>query len=453
MKSTTKSTICITLLMILFSFGDVKADELIRYTTSDIYCSGSIIRHYKDVRDIVCNNSECPYFMGIKEGNSIGRNIYLEEMDTICDFELFNDTVYFCGIKKTISGGHVAAYGYFQAINLFSVSLSADVYYIEVPEMSMLKALEVGQFASRKHVVAIGKDFESFSKIMDAIYETSYWSVNISDMGADTVSLSDLALTDKYVVVTSIRDFSFFTTRKGRIWYIYKPYLPGESLFPCSLEYVDYDRIIAEKFLVRAMGTDSIFTVALDGVFVLGTHPFTVSLYNGPTKIRDYRIDESEANNILLKDISVEKDAHGMIVLLNGEYDTQSGVVFRSVFYEVFTGEAQWNTHAEAHIYDWIHYESVDFSGGPDHFVSSGSENGTMHSYPYYLKFKYRFNNGQCLDSKYKQLVLRKEEGEDYYPELESEIYMKDEKIVKKYKKEVNIETYCSTIRDDEANK
>ena len=76
-----------------------------------------------------------------------------------------------------------------------------------------------------------------------------------------------------------------------------------------------------------------------------------------------------------------------------------------------------------------------------------------MHSYPYYLKFKYRFNNGQCLDSKYKQLVLRKEEGEDYYPELESEIYMKDEKIVKKYKKEVNIETYCSTIRDDEANK
>lgn len=441
----------LALFMLITSIKEVRADELVRYNSYDQYCTGSIIRHYKNGKNIVCNYSQEPYFMIVEESATTENAHFLNVMDTVCDFEIYNDTVYFCGRKlKSSGGGKCAAYGYFPVAGLFEESMC--VRYVEIPEMHILKAIEIEWFAARKHVVAIGKDNESYSKILDAIDELTYWNTNINASGTDSVDFEDLTITDNYVVITSTKKVTG-DLRIGHIWYVEKPITPGDAIFPSMAKIVKTSKIIGGKFLVKAMGNDSIFTAFTYGLFETGTLPFCVSIYNFMTLELDYIIDENEANYISLRDISLEKEMRGMLVLLHGEYETPGGTVFRSVIYEVYTKEPLWDIHAEAHIYDEVRFESLDYTGRLDHFVSSGYKNETTNRFPFFLKFKYRFVNGDCLNYKFKRLLTKKLKMNNYTKTLENISSVKEEELFCRTNKKMEMVTQCVTYRDDDEKK
>ena len=229
MKTILKSLFCIFIAMLFLSANEAKAIEQVRYNMDDYTNPGSIIRHYADGIDIVCyNNSSYPYFMMYKHGVSTTNELFLYPMDTVCDFEIYNDTVYFCGIMQERMVGH-AVIGYFAVADLFNLNPS-NVSYINLPAMTNVWAIEVGWFASRKHVVGVGESIDSDGMMVDMIDESVHWMVNFGDVGGDTVLLSDLAITQDYVVVTSKRNVTMVYA-PSRLWYFKKPTMPGYSIF------------------------------------------------------------------------------------------------------------------------------------------------------------------------------------------------------------------------------
>ena len=236
--------------MTLLSSGNVKAIERIRYNAYESTNSQTIIRRYEDHADIACyHNSNKPYFMFYREGVASSHAMYLDRMDTIFDFEIFNDTVYFSGKQRNSVSGK-AVVGYFDATSFLSSS-PTNVSYISLPSMDVVKAIEVKNFAARKHVVGIGKSLTSMSMMVDMIDESSYWKVNFSEVGGDSIILHDLAVTDSFVVVTSTMK-TFFMLTTGRLWYIPKPFTPGQSLFPnFQVHWKDHTGVIPGKYLIQ----------------------------------------------------------------------------------------------------------------------------------------------------------------------------------------------------------
>ena len=122
MKAYTKTLICIFIAMLYLSTGEVRAIELVRNNGDDYAGPGSIIRHYADGIDIVCYNTKStPYFMIYKQGSPASYELFLHPMDTVSDFEIYNDTIYFCG-EGHINRAGDAVVGYFAAPDLLNKS-------------------------------------------------------------------------------------------------------------------------------------------------------------------------------------------------------------------------------------------------------------------------------------------------------------------------------------------
>ena len=105
MRTISKSICCI-LFVALVSMSDwAKADELVRFNADEVSAMGTIIRSYQQGQDVVCCN--VPYsrsfFVMYDEGTSMLYALYVD-MDTVADFEIYDDTVYFCGKKKSTIG-------------------------------------------------------------------------------------------------------------------------------------------------------------------------------------------------------------------------------------------------------------------------------------------------------------------------------------------------------------
>jgi hypothetical protein len=383
--------------MLFLSANEAKAIEQVRYNMDDYTNPGSIIRHYDDGVDIVCyHNTAHPYFMMYRQGVPTTNELFLDPMDTVCDFEIYNDTVYFCGIMQERMVGH-AVIGYFAVADLFNLNPS-NVSYINLPEMTNVWAVEVGWFASRKHVVGVGESINSEGMMVDMIDEYAHWMVNFGDVGGDTVLLSDVAITQNYVVVTSKRNLSVMVS-KGRLWYFEKPTATGNSIFQGTVSFLDNNLEIREKYRIRAIGGDVFITACHSDNIHGSLNPFVVSYYSGFTCNRNAVIDEGLYNFVTLGDISYTLGTNVVNLLLHGTYHTNSSSITRSVIYEIIYGALP--STVMAHVYDGVIFESLDriwsINLDEQHLVSSGYMPEGLGT-PYYLKYHSLYFDGSCLD-------------------------------------------------------
>lgn len=400
MKNNYISLFYILFLILDSSYGEVRADELIRYNMDEVTTSGTIIRHYKEGMDVVCYQlSYKAYFFTYKEGVATSHVLYVD-MDTITDFEIYDDTVYFCGRRKNDIAGS-AVLGYFDVASLFNPGVT-NVAYMKVLSLETLNALEVGWFADRKHVVAVGMNPKNEAMVLDAIDELSYWNMNFAKMGSDTTVHLDLAITDGFVVVTSKMITWMWG---GRLWFVKKPVLSGHSLFPCNVDYHDFHQgaLLGVNCQIEAMDSDNFVTAFHSYWNVSGSNPFIVSYYNGTNYIKSVLFDELSDSRFYVGDIGYENNSRSVELLIYGENKTPTGPTYRSVIYEIPDINVLPSISTiQAHVFDGVYFESLDYTFTREHFVASGIKQPAPYSYssPYYLKFKYNDFSGVCLGEK-----------------------------------------------------
>jgi len=396
MKNTLKSIICITIALFA-SMGNVHADEFIRYTMVDNTSSNTIIRHYTNNCNLACYHStNSPFFIAYIDGVATTNMMYLPLMDTIYDFEIFEDTVYFCGIsKKNVSGPAIV--GYFDIASFLSSSLTTNVSYVALPSMKTVKAIDVGKFAERKHVVGIGKNLKAEGMMVDMIEEPSYWNLNFSNVGGDTILLSDLAITSSFVVVTSTRTGAIFVPSEF-LWYIKKPVTPGQSLFPCNVIYKTHPGIYGTKFSIAKVLNDE-FVTAYHYSVLPSSKPIALSYYDGYNYFRSVFIDETPNSIFSLQDLKIGLD--NVEVLASGLYADPAGTFIISKVFEIPNTDPV-PSIIFAHSYKGVFLTSIDRIAqlifGDDHYYASGYDQSSGYGVPYYMKFMYHGFHGNCLD-------------------------------------------------------
>jgi hypothetical protein len=286
-----------------------------------------------------------------------------------------------------------AVIGFFDVATLSSTTPS-NVAYLPLPLMSVVTAIEVDYFASRKHVVGIGESIKSEGMIVDMIDELSYWNVNFGEVGGDTSTLHDLKILNGYVVVTSTRPESIlpsFTVQAARLWYIEKPTLPGNSLFPGVAYYKNVHRAysVIGKIMIETMRDGDKFVTAYkkDLYNATTSNPFIVSYYNGLSYINSVEMNANPGDKVRLADIEYSVDCHTVEMLLCGMCKFSGGSYPRSVIYEI--PNAPLPPTLMAHAIDGIYFESLDNVWEPligaISFVSAGYKPSSL--IPYFLKF------------------------------------------------------------------
>ena len=429
------------LTLLFLSAGGAKADELIRCTPNETSSSGTIIRHYTRILDVACYHSPYgPFFMLYKNGTPVSNIQYLYPMDTICDFEIYNDTVFFCG-KGNVSRAGSGVVGYFAVADLI-VPSPATVYYIALPAMETVKALEVGWFASRRHVVGVGEAINSEGMMVDLIDETAYWNVNLGDVGGDTIRLSDLAIIQSKVVVTSTKRQAGILC-PGRLWYIDKPTTAGASLFPGNVFIMDHDHA-GSKYLIKSMSGDYFFTAYHRSPSMSGSNPFVISHFSGTTCSSSVVIDEASPNMIYLGDINYTRGSWIVNLLVYGVYQTESGPKERSVIYEL--NYSSLPSSVKAHVYDGVFFESIDHvwvdNIDDQHFVMSGYR-PYGYGIPYFGKYHSLYFDGSCLGKKVNDVKDNSKMFNERIDKIKNTKTLQIPVVIPATEKSINVETKC----------
>lgn len=443
MKTNTKSLFCIFITMLFLSTGEVKAIEQTRYNMNDITRPGSIIRHYDEGIDIVCyNNYNYPYFMIYKYGIATTNELFLHPMDTVCDFEIYNDTVYFCGEGHIRIAGD-AIVGYFAVADLLNPNPS-NVFYLTLPTMKTIKAIEVDWFASRKHVVGVGASIDSEGMMVDMIDNSTFWTIHHADVGGDTILLSDLAITLNNVVVTSTKNV-VGQPNYGRLWYFLKPTTAGSSIFPCGVTFWDQIIHLGRKYLIKAMGGNNFVTAASRGPVWGFSTSFIVSYYYNLAYTESVVIDEENGSFVALGDMNYAMGTWVVNLLAHGLFYTDAGYVPRSVIYEL--NHTSLPATVSAHVYDGVFFESLDraksFNLDEQHFVSSGYETNGSET-PYYLKYHSLYFGGKCLDKMEKDVKQLEIGHYDNQTNITRTYTQQVPVVIMSDRKEMRIETPCT---------
>jgi hypothetical protein len=402
MKTNIKSIFCVLLTMLFLFPGVVKADdESIRFV-HEITTSRTIIKHVSDGVDIACFHAYDPYFMVFWEGDTASNTFLVSNMDSIYDFEIYNGKVYFCGENNA----GIATVGFFDIASLLYPSSSINVSFLELPNLKNVKAIEVGTFASRNHVVGIGESVGSKGMMVDMIDETTHWIINFSNVGGDTMILSDLAIINNYVVVTATKTGPLYFVPAGYVWYLSKPTTPGNSLFPCTAILDKHSGIQGTKYLITQLRLDD-FVTAYNGPSLFGTRPIILSYYSGTSYVRSVVFEESVNNTFYLQDIEREYTTNTVEVVMSGKYTNSSGTVVRSKIYEIPDLFPLPST-VYAHFYNGLFLTSIDRIGsiiaGYGHFVLSGYDKPSGYGTPYYVKFLFGGFPGYCKSKVEKSL-------------------------------------------------
>ena len=442
MKTNLISIFCITSFILFFSPGQVRADELVRKNINETTTSMTIIRHYDDGRDLVCYHSTCPYFMLYREGVALSQAMYLRDMDTVFDFEIYSDTVYFCGRKINYVSGD-AVVGYFDIASFLS-SASTNVFYISLPSMESVVAIEVGWFASRKHVIGIGEGYKSKGMMVDMVDETAYWNINFSDLGGDSLVLSDLAITSSYVVATATQS-SVWVPLNGYLCYIPLPTSPGQALFPCNAIYKKHTGLSSSKYLILHQSGDS-FVTAYNAWESYYSKPFVVSYYNGLSYDRSVFIDNYFSNVYKLQAINQEIPIWTVELVLSEAYSNFGSTYINSKIIEIpFVDPVPSPVHA--HFIDGVYLTSIDryssMNIGEGHFVLSGYNALSGSGDPYYVKFQHQRYSGTCLTLQEQSIWNKILEDIEYEVTLDNNQTLQLPEVKLGEKKEMQVDTKC----------
>lgn len=433
--------------MLFFFPGKLKADELVRHNQNDNSRARSIIRHYTSNVDIVCDRIPFgPTFTMYEEGNPNVNRLYVE-MSDVTDFEIHRNTVYFCGIWNN-GNKTIARIGFFDTTG-FSSATSLQVYYFDLPWLTELRALEVADFVMQKHLVVIGKGIEEEPTIVDFIDEGTYWKVNSTMIYNDTLCLTDLAITESYVVVTSSMIKS--PSKEGVLWYFNTPTTAGESILQTGSVFHYYlGPNFSENFFVRTISGDSFVTVHTPWSQPVGTAEYNVMKYSAMGYSRQCFLTETNISYSCLQDFFVEDENPSIPcvhLLINTEY--QNGIQ-QSVVYELPIFDWNGTLNVYGHSYDNVFATSLRRRWDGQHFIMSGF--GCTNGNPHILKYKKGFYEG-CLpmveNTMEKRLVFYVAKKTDFPRAIGGQIPYPREQSMKM----MQVKDDCTTLKDGKIEK
>ena len=311
--------------------------------------------------------------------------------------------------------------------------------------------------ASRKHVVAVGDGAANIAKMLDVIDEATYWNVNITDLGRDTVHLSDLAITSKYVVVTSLRDLVVYPPIKsGRLWYLHKPTTPGAPLFPGSVYYGDINNTITGKYCIKARSKDEFVTAFKEGMSTQFETKYYVSYHNGLNYWDKMYFKENEYFNcskIQLRDIAIEPSTQNTVVLVSGVFcDQEVGPINQSIIYEIPYPMILTPGSIYGHVQDDVFLTSLDVSH-MDSLFSSGYSSAESSIFD---KLKNGMFSGSCFGVTSRELFSEDIDIDnlttDIFPMSNPQL-PEVETIATKYMEIETICDYTGNVTDEESKK
>lgn len=260
--------------------------------------------------------------------------------------------------------------------------------------VSELRALEVADFAMRKHVVSLGTSITKDAVMVDLIDEVSYWSINYSPICDSTLTLIDLAITESYVIATSTLNYG------GRLWHFYKPTIAGMSLFQgTTTKYFDVGSNFSNRFIVKTIEDDIYVTAHVPFKNYVNTRWVYISKHLGEGYGVRYRLSESNVKYFRLQEIGTEKNKSEVQLLINVEYNDG---IRRSVSYEIPTTVTLGTTIVYGHSIDDVYATSMDRTNKLGHYVMSGYD--CTNGYNYYVKYQ-SSAYGSCIPIKSNEII------------------------------------------------
>lgn len=247
LKGMALAVLALLLLPPLFVNGQEFTKEM-----TNIKGASSIIRSWTNKIYMVSGlNNNVPFFAEINDVGITTDILHLTKIASyVYDFEILNDTLYFCGTKWGVEGA-TAVMGYFCLTSFPSV----QVYACTVPLMASCQKLEVGHFNGTRHVVMTGNAILGTSHIVDARdMGSDQWNFNIPYYTDEIDVYDDVALTDNYVVV-SARDTAL---KEGYLCLFDQP-AANSSLMPQSnAQYLKFMHDVYGNILLEHCTADTI---------------------------------------------------------------------------------------------------------------------------------------------------------------------------------------------------
>lgn len=367
-------------LFIFVSFPSYSQDLILDTYMMDDY---SIIRNIDDDHWLVYSNGKGnAFYMISSSGATITHMDLAIHKLKILDFEIFENTVYFCGVNDTISPN--ALMGYF---NLSGFPYSAVRYDVRSEWMSFGK-LDVFRVENEIHIVMTAK-YHSGNGTMVDVRSLSFgnWAYCDGDFDKVHFTFYDVAVTENYVVYTSIGDSnSTIIIPNTKLWYIKRPTSSGGPIFnnvPGYMQIVNLcDSVASSPILIEHIIHDTIIVASKNNI----TPYIHTTCLNGLNYILTSRIPIAYYGKLVdIKKCDSPKD---ITILVTNTFDPQSAIS------SIIHAHATWPSSTYNEFYRLSYSElfnSIDYIPGD---VYSGSGHGYINNnlHAYRLGFTQGFN-------------------------------------------------------------
>ncbi|MBP5542107.1 MAG: hypothetical protein J6X88_10740 [Bacteroidales bacterium] len=366
-RSRRTAKLALLLALICAAVPTLQAQEYYK-EAENIVSDGSIIREYKeDTRIVYSSNIDFNGFLLVTETGLTAPVLEIREDSYVNDFEIYNDTLYFCGWSyDALIQNFVGFAGYINLVTFPATAIRA--YYL--PEFKRLNKLEIlhSSFGGPKHIVMTGKTAYDEPTIVDAIVTSpAAWNFYYTTDDDNNDVYDDVAATATYVVVAAKNT----SDQTGDIYYFYHP-MPGYSFLYGISTRVSMDSNICSNIILEAKEEDAFSSVCniLSGEFGLVVD---VINYTGMNTPHPHVI--IDVYNRIPCDLKYNPDEQKLDVLTNTSY-------YGGVMSEIF--HVNTSNYVDGHEYNGHGIRSLDYlHTDPYHFIASGYYNKDNHLYIY----------------------------------------------------------------------
>lgn len=361
----------------------------------------SIIRAVNTKEWLVCdNNNGWSTFSLIDETLPTTQQIYLGNVGNsdkiqIYDFEVFNDTVYFCG-SVWFGENQQAVWGYFPLAGFPYVSVKYIIR--DIKSLTKLDVFSIDPTGNEIHVVMVGEQTTNRGVMVDEIRTAPGTFIEYTSDIYDVVYkiFNDIAETDTYVVMTMHDGGMYYSG--GQVLFINKPTTLNTTMFSSSAHIYSIPGSLSAGLLEHCQA-DAIVVAYREIMGSVGVHSFTGPFTHANINISgdkifsemDLKFDKTYQDLDVLvkghKNLFLAKDT-SMILHLNQSLVSYGGPVFCHKYKDDFLNSLDW------------------FSWGNYGFVASGHDKTNN----FLRVYKYQYNNwGNCteqeiLEAKKKQM-------------------------------------------------
>lgn len=410
MNNSIKKTALLLALLLTFVPAAIGQEFIKRVLNHDD--DHSIIREVEKDKWLVCdfNLGKTVFSMITDTGTYTEQLIlgYLSGTDStvVNDFEIFEDTVYFCGTAYS-QGGGMSIWGYFPLLGFPNVQVYYNDNLGDYMQLNKLEVFKVDPEREELHIVMTGLYTYNDGILVEVVRTAPLQFTEYNSwLGWDDIIVDDVAVTDNYVVV-STRIINGWASQ-GRLFYFNKPTVTGSTIFASNTQYRDLIYTAGSTILLEHCTYD-----ATAVVYIMTQSPyFYVGGFTpGPVYFSSTSIDHSHGPllnyKIELRDIAYNKDTKTLDVLMARKLIVGFG--YSSEVYHLPSAMASGSISSGFYHMIGGELNSLDYlNSDQDRYIASGRDisDQELHIYKYSEIMTY-----DCTSAgEYTDIMLKEEE-------------------------------------------